>query len=59
MSSINDITGASQVTKPTTDEYRKGWEEIFDKNLAKHPTPSSFIWVSGEKATDVDYKERN
>ena len=33
--SKNDITGAEQKTKTTTNAYRDGWEKIFGKNQFK------------------------
>lgn len=32
MSTKNDITGDSLVSKNTTEAYRDGWERIFGKN---------------------------
>lgn len=46
MTSKNDITGASLVTKPTTKEYEDGWDRVFSKG--HHP-----VWVLGEDATQV------
>lgn len=29
MTSINDVTGDSLISKRNTDKYRNGWDEIF------------------------------
>lgn len=48
MTSKNNITGASLVTKPTTEEFKDGWDRVFN---SKNPP----VWVLGEDATQVDY----
>lgn len=50
MADKNDITGSSLVTKPTTDQYREGWDGVFSK---KNP----HVWVLGEPATQIHQDE--
>ena len=45
MADKNDITGASLVTKPSTEEFKKGYDSI--------------VWVLGEEATQIDLSNRS
>lgn len=41
MSTKNDITGDTIVSKQTTDEYREGWERIFGWKSVLDSLPST------------------
>ena len=55
MATINDTTRKMITTaiKPTTDEYREGWERIFGK---KNPPPGiKEITISQRRPSSIQY----
>lgn len=41
MTTTNDVTGDSLISKSTTDQYREGWDRIFGKKHQQKTVPDT------------------